>query len=60
MTNLEIALSYLEKGLSVIPLYSPEMLKTKPPKSFKEELQRESKRISNQTIPYRKTTLLGK
>lgn len=40
MTILEIALSYLDKGLSIIPLYSPEMLKTNPSRKMKEELQR--------------------
>lgn len=43
MTKLEIALSYLEKGLSVIPLYSPEMLQTKPPLNFLTELRQEYK-----------------
>ena len=41
MTKIEIALSYLEKGLSVIPLYSPEMLQTKPPRNFIAELKQE-------------------
>ena len=41
MTKLEIALSYLKKGLSVVPLYGPEMLKDKPPQNFLEELKRE-------------------
>jgi replicative DNA helicase len=40
MTKCEIALSYLEKGFSVIPLYSPEMLKQKPSRNMKEELQK--------------------
>jgi len=41
MKKIEIALSYLEKGLSVIPLYSPEMLQTKPPRNFIAELKQE-------------------
>ncbi len=41
MTKLEIALSYLDKGLSVIPLYSPEMLQTKPPQNFLTQLRQE-------------------
>jgi len=41
MTNKEIALSYLRRGLSVIPLYSPEMVKSRPPKRFTEELQKQ-------------------
>ncbi|MDM7987103.1 MAG: bifunctional DNA primase/polymerase [Smithella sp.] len=40
MTKVEIALSYLEKGFSVIPLYSPEMLK-RPSPTIKEEYQKE-------------------
>ena len=32
MANKKIALSYLNKGLSVIPLWSPEMLNTRPAK----------------------------
>jgi hypothetical protein len=39
MNNLEIALSYLEKGLAVIPLYSPQMLIKRAPKNFLEELK---------------------
>ncbi|MCK9227220.1 MAG: bifunctional DNA primase/polymerase [Syntrophorhabdaceae bacterium] len=41
MTRLEIALSYLEKGFSVIPLYSPEMLKSKHQRKFMAELNKE-------------------
>jgi archaellum biogenesis ATPase FlaH len=40
MTNLETALSYLKKGISIIPLYSPEMIARKPPKSYTEALQK--------------------
>jgi archaellum biogenesis ATPase FlaH len=40
MTNLETALAYLRKGISVIPLYSPEMIKRRPPKSYTEGLQK--------------------
>ena len=39
MTNKELALSYLEKGFSVIPLWSPEMLKRKPSQKFVKNLQ---------------------
>ena len=39
MTKCEIALQYLAKGFSVIPLYSPEMLK-KPSRKIKEEYQK--------------------
>jgi len=50
MTKKEIALSYLNKGLCVIPLYSPEMLKQKPSRKMKEELQKkltENKALEN-------------
>jgi replicative DNA helicase len=40
MNNKEAALSYLRKGLSVIPLWSPGVLKRKPPKFFTEQLQK--------------------
>jgi replicative DNA helicase len=39
MTKVEIALSYLEKGFSVIPLYGPEMIK-KPSPAIKKEYQK--------------------
>lgn len=41
MSNLDTALSYLEKGLSIIPLYSPEMIKAKAPRNFIAELKKE-------------------
>lgn len=41
MTRLEIALSYLEKGFSIIPLYSPEMLKSKRQRKFMADLNKE-------------------
>ena len=34
MTNKDLALSYLENGFSVIPLWSQEMIKRRPPKNF--------------------------
>ena len=40
MTNLEAALSYLDKGLSVIPLWSPDLVRKSPPQKFKERLQK--------------------
>jgi hypothetical protein len=39
MSNKDVALGYLRRGLSVIPLYSPAMLKQKPPKKFQQEIQ---------------------
>ena len=38
MTKKEIALSYLDKGLSVIPVWSPDMIKRVAPKSFTDSL----------------------
>jgi len=40
MSNLNEALRYLEHGLSVIPLWSPDILKNKPPKRYREEVAR--------------------
>jgi len=34
INNLNRALSYLKHGLSVIPVWSPEMLKSYQPKSY--------------------------
>ena len=39
MTKVEIALSYLEKGFSVIHLYGQEMIK-KPSPAIKKEYQK--------------------
>ena len=44
MDNLNIALSLLRRGLSVIPIFSPEMVKTNPPKYFLEALKREQEK----------------
>ena len=43
MANLEMALSYLKKGISIIPLYSPAMISRRPPRLYLEELERRSK-----------------
>jgi replicative DNA helicase len=37
-SNKDFALQYLKKGLSVIPLYSPAILESNPPDSFKKSL----------------------
>jgi len=47
MTTLDIALSYLEKGLSIIPLKSPSIVKRSP--KFKEMVQKELEK--NETLP---------
>ena len=39
MTNLEIALSYLEKGISVIPIWSPKLLELNPPNYYEVNLR---------------------
>jgi hypothetical protein len=38
MDNLEFALAYLEKGLSIIPLFSPDIIRNGPPKQYLTEL----------------------
>ena len=57
MTNLETALSYLEKGLSIIPLYSPEMLKIKGPKNFITELKQEYEKNTQSEQPLEKDVI---
>ena len=49
MANKEIALSYLKKGLSVIPLWSPEILDTSPPKYYTDNLKK--KLLKNSQLP---------
>ena len=49
MTNKEIALSYLNKGLSVIPLWSIELLNTSPPKYYVDNLKK--KLFENSQFP---------
>ena len=39
MTMLEIALSYLDKGFSVMPIWSPSMVERRAPKNYHEELK---------------------
>ncbi|MCE5262336.1 MAG: bifunctional DNA primase/polymerase, partial [Deltaproteobacteria bacterium] len=60
MSNREIALSYLEKGLSVIPLYSPEMLKVNPPKRFREELGKEIEKNKQSENPLPENDVIRK
>jgi replicative DNA helicase len=50
MTTKDIAISYLHKGLSVIPLWSREQIKRKPPRYFVDELNKlldENKKSDN-------------
>ena len=49
MNQIDIALSYLKKDLSVIPLWSPEMLNTSPPKYYVDNLKK--KLFENSQFP---------
>ena len=53
MMNKEIALSYLNKGLSIIPLWSPGLQNISPPKyytdNFKKKLFENSQLLSPQS-----------
>jgi replicative DNA helicase len=50
MSNLEIALSYLKKGISVMPIWSPEMVKSNPER-FNKKLRAELKENSESENP---------
>ena len=39
MTMLNIALSYLDKGFSVMPIWSPAMVKRRPPQKYHQDLK---------------------
>ena len=58
MTNIEIAMRYVAKGLSVIPLYSLEMVKTNPPKSYIESLDKSLRENSDKEGPLPKKVLI--
>jgi len=60
MTNKEIAFSYLNKGLSIIPLYSPSLLKRKPPKKFTEKLNRKLAKNSQNENPLPEEEIIRK
>lgn len=53
MSNLDTALSYLEKGFSIIPIYSPKMIKEKQKRltSFNGELKREIQKNEQRENP---------
>ena len=40
MSNLDIALSYLKKGISVIPIWSPKLLEVNPPNYYEINLRK--------------------
>ena len=60
MNNKEIALSYLNKGFSVIPLWSPSLLKRKPPKKFTEKLKRKLSKNSQSENPLSEDEIICK
>jgi len=60
MTNKEIALSYLKEGLSVIPLWSPAMLKNNPPKYYIDNLNKKLAQIDKSESPLSKGRIIKK
>jgi len=60
MTNREIASSYLEKGLSVIPLWSPQMLKRNHPKNFNFKLNKKIAKNAESETPLPKQDIIRK
>lgn len=50
MNNLEIALAYLKRGVSVMPLWSPEMIRNNPER-FKGKLEKKFQENSEKEIP---------
>jgi len=51
MSNLKVALSYQKKGVSVIPLYSEEILKNRPPEWYLESLNKALAKNAKQDDP---------
>lgn len=51
MSTKEIALSYLRKNLSVIPLWSPEMVRSRPPQHYVDALNRALAENKNRETP---------
>lgn len=60
MDNLKMALTYLEKGISVMPLWSPEMVKKSPSKGFLKKLEEKMKEISESENPFSKEEIYRK
>jgi replicative DNA helicase len=60
MANKKIALSYLNKGLSVIPLWSPEMLNTNPPKYYTDNLKKKLLESSQLPAPQSNDKIIEK
>ena len=51
MDNLDCALEYLQKGFSVIPLFSPTILKNDPPTEFTTNLQKALEKNAKEQDP---------
>ncbi len=60
MNNLEIATAYLKKGISVMPLWSPEMVKRDPPNRFVQNLEAKLKENSESGNPLPKEEIQKK
>jgi replicative DNA helicase len=60
MNNLEMALTYLKKGISVMPLWSPEMVKKNPSKGFLKTLEEKMKENSESENPISKEEIYRK
>ena len=60
MTNLEIALGYLDKGLSFIPLWSPAILKKSPPQKFREQVNKALEKNAKEENPLSKADIFKK
>ena len=60
MTNLEIALGYLERGLSVIPLWSPAILKKNPPQKFREQVSKALEKNAKEKNPLSRKDIFQK
>ncbi len=60
MNNLEIALSYQKRGISVMPLWSPEMVRTNPSKGFLKKLEEKIKDNSESENPLSKEEIYKK
>ncbi|MBM3282771.1 hypothetical protein FJY90_00825 [Candidatus Gottesmanbacteria bacterium] len=52
MDNLEIALSYLKKGIAVMPLWSPEMVKINPREAFVQKVNEKQKENAKSDHPF--------
>jgi replicative DNA helicase len=58
MNRKDIALNYLKQGLSVIPLFSPEMIKKNPPKRYAEALIKRLEENTKLTNPLPEAQLI--